>query len=54
MGIGLAVDEVAAGMFLGIGVGFILSTLIIYFGNKARTNGDLEKRIEEIEEKIKG
>ena len=53
MGIGLAVDEVAAGMFLGLGLGFIISTIFSYLGKKGTANRDLEKRIEEIEKKIK-
>ena len=34
MGIGLAVGEVAAGMFIGLGAGFILTTLANFFINR--------------------
>lgn len=34
MGIGLAMDEVAAGMFIGLGAGFILTTIFTYFSKR--------------------
>ena len=53
MGIGLAVDKVAAGMFLGSRSWiYYYQHFLAYLGKKGTANRDLEKRIEEIEKKL--
>ncbi|WP_147436756.1 hypothetical protein [Oceanobacillus piezotolerans] len=43
----------AAGMFLGLGLGIIISALFSYFSKEEINSSDLEKRMEEMERKIK-
>ncbi|CAM5215397.1 hypothetical protein UACE39S_02449 [Ureibacillus acetophenoni] len=34
MGVGLAMGQVAAGMFIGVGIGFVLSAVFERIGNR--------------------
>ncbi|GEN44432.1 hypothetical protein [Alkalibacillus haloalkaliphilus] len=51
MGIGMLFGETGAGMFIGIGLGMLISVLLTF--SKGSSERNLEKRVAELEEKLK-